>query len=85
MDKERVKHYIGFSWKKGFLIIAFFLFVSVLSIFITSDWLFVLFAWPFYLFPRQALLAAILEWCYAYIVATLLLILIDKPRKKNKK
>ena len=83
MDLAHIKRHLGFSWKKGFIIIGYFLVISALNAFITSDVLFIIFAWPFYILPRQVIIAAVLEWAYAYAVATLILAFLERPKKKK--
>ena len=75
---DRLKRHIGFSWKKGFLMIAYFLVFGVLNVLVTSDSLFILFAWPFYLFPSSGLLTAILQMIHVYLLATMVLVLTEK-------
>lgn len=81
---KHLKEHAGFSWEKGFLIIAYFLFISVLNALFSSDWLFIIFAWPFYILPRHAFLAATITWLYAYLIATMLLLLLrSSPLRKK--
>ena len=80
---ESYKKYLALTWKKGFIIIAYFLFISILNALITSDWLFIIFTWPFYLLPTHAFIAAILEWVYAYIIATILQVVLEHRKKQQ--
>jgi hypothetical protein len=77
---EDLKRHIGFSWKKGFLMIAYFLLFGILNILVTNDNLFIIFAWPFYLLPSSGLMAASLQMLYIYLVATIILALIEKKK-----
>lgn len=80
---QMMRRYARFSWKKGFAMIAYFLLIGALNTFVSADWAYVAFAWPFYLLPRAGLLAAILEMAYAYVVATLIVMAIERPWKKR--
>lgn len=58
------------DWRKGFLIIAYFLLVGVVNIVMSAEWPFYILVWPLYVFPESPFLAAVFEMLFAYAVAS---------------
>jgi hypothetical protein len=81
-SQEKIKDSLRFTWKKAFLLIAFFLLFALCNLFLTANVFFIIFAWPFYLLPRKPFFASLLELLYAYAVATIVLFLLERPQKK---
>ncbi|MBW2982674.1 hypothetical protein KY327_00045 [Candidatus Woesearchaeota archaeon] len=70
LTKRQVKALLEPSWKKSFLVIAYFILLGLLSLLPTSAPFYVL-SWPYYLLPSTSLLAAVLELAFAYVVASI--------------
>ena len=78
LSREELKEFFRPNWKKSFLIIAYFILLGILSLLPTSLPFYIL-AWPLYILPSTSLIAAILELLTAYVVACIILRLIERP------
>lgn len=72
-----------FNWKIGFAMTAYFLFMAFINMLFKSEWPFIILAWPMYVIPKHAGLAAIIEILFVYVIAIFFVMYFERCIEKK--
>lgn len=70
--KKLLLRHLPFTWKKGFLMVAYFLLLALVNFVTPSDVPFYVLAWPLYALPKHTFLAGIVQLLFVYAVAVII-------------